>query len=342
MKRLLSLLFFVCLLVSQAAGQYKPDILGAPFVSRTIQMPPDYDGEVVCALVKRQVSAAERAVLYIHGYSDYFFQTEMAEAFNRNGYDFYAVDLRKYGRSILSHQMPFFVKDMREYFADIDSAFAVIRGEGHTDITLAAHSTGGLTASLYMHDRRDDPPARALLLNSPFFDWHLNWFTERVAIPVISWLGRFWPRMVVQKATGVSLYNDSLHKDRQGEWSFDLGLKRGGEPMWAGWVRAIHTAQKELQGGLEINVPVLVMCSDASMFEAKEWNEEYHHHDIILDTKDIQKYARVIGSEVTIETFEGGKHDLILSQPQVRAKVYDFMFDWLDGEGLWYSCHSSL
>ena len=334
MKRLLSSLFFVCLFVLQAAGQYEPDILGVPFVSRTTQMPPDYDGEVVYTLVKRQTPACEKAVLYIHGYSDYFFQTGMAEAFNRNGYDFYAVDLRRYGRSMLPHQTPFFVKDMREYFADIDSAFSVIKGEGHTDIILAAHSTGGLTASLYMHDRRANPPARALLLNSPFFDWHLSWFAEHVAIPVISWLGQFWPKMVAQKATGVSLYNTSLHKDRQGEWSFDLSLKRGGEPMWAGWVRAIHTAQKELQKGLEINVPVLVMCSATSMFEGKEWNEEYHHHDIILDTKDIQKYAGVIGNEITVKTFEGGKHDLILSQPHVRAKVYGFMFDWLGEKGL--------
>ena len=334
MKRLLSLLFFVYLFALQAPGQYVPDILGAPFGSRTIQMPADYDGEVVCTLVERSVSACEKAVLYIHGYSDYFFQIEMAEAFNRNGYDFYAVDLRKYGRSMLSHQTPFFVRDLREYFADIDSALAVIRGEGHTDIILAAHSTGGLTASLYMHDRRENPPARALLLNSPFFDWHLNWFTEHVAIPVISWLGRFWPKMVAQKATGVSLYNNSLHKDRQGEWSFDLSLKRGGEPMWAGWVRAIHTAQKELQKGLLINVPVLVMSSDASMFEGKEWNDEYHRHDIILDTKEIQKYARVIGGEVTVETFEGGKHDLVLSTLPVREKVYSSIFEWLDEQGL--------
>ncbi len=30
--------------------------------------------------------------------SDYFFQTEMADQFNQHGYDFYALDLRKYGR----------------------------------------------------------------------------------------------------------------------------------------------------------------------------------------------------------------------------------------------------
>ncbi len=29
------------------------------------------------------------------------FQTEMAEQFNQHGYDFYALDLRKYGRSHL-------------------------------------------------------------------------------------------------------------------------------------------------------------------------------------------------------------------------------------------------
>ncbi len=38
----------------------------------------------------------QKAVLYIHGFIDYFFQTEMAEQFNQHGYDFYALDLRKY------------------------------------------------------------------------------------------------------------------------------------------------------------------------------------------------------------------------------------------------------
>ena len=329
MRKIHLICFFICLFASRGTAQYVPDILGCPFVSRTIQMPADYEGEVVCTLIKYRSVARQKAVLYVHGYNDYFFQREMAEEFDREGYDFYAVDLRKYGRSILPHQTPFFVKDIREYFADIDSALAIIASEGHNEVILSAHSTGGLTASLYMHDHREHPPCHALLLNSPFFDWYLNWFTERIAIPVISWLGKYWPKMVVQKATEVSHYGASLHKDQRGEWNFDLTLKRDGNPMRAGWVRAIHRAQKELQKGLAADVPILVMSSGASILEGEKWDDAYHIHDIVLDTKEIQKYGLVIGNDVTIKTFEGGKHDLILSTPPVREKVYGSIFEWL-------------
>ena len=334
MKKTSLSLFFICLLALPVAAQYQPDILGCPFVSRTIQMAADNEGDVVCTVIKHLPATHQKSVLYVHGYNDYFFQREMAEEFDRHGYNFYAVDLRKYGRSMLPHQTPFFVKDIREYFADIDSAIAVIKREGHSDIILSAHSTGGLIASLYMNNRKENPPCRALVLNSPFFDWHLGWFTEHIVIPIVSWLGKFRPKMVVQKAAEVSQYSESLHKENRGEWNFDRTLKRDGNPMRAGWVRAIHRAQKELQKGLSIEVPVLVMCSDASMFEGKNWKDEYHTHDIVLDTKEIQKYGRIIGSDIAIKTIEGGKHDLILSSPPVREKAYITTFEWLKGQGL--------
>ena len=51
-------------------------------------------------------------MLHVHGFADYFFQTEYAEWWNARGYDFYALDLRKYGRSIRDHQTPNYVTDL--------------------------------------------------------------------------------------------------------------------------------------------------------------------------------------------------------------------------------------
>src|SRR5687768_3536362 len=75
--------------------------LGDGFVQTTMRFLPDYDGEVIATLVRNEplVSQAKGAVLYLHGFIDYFFQRHVAEAFNGAGYDFYALDLRKYGRS---------------------------------------------------------------------------------------------------------------------------------------------------------------------------------------------------------------------------------------------------
>ena len=69
-------------------------------------------------------------MLYVHGFVDYFFQTHLAEFFTARGYDFYALDLRKYGRSLLDHQTPNFCRDMSEYFPEIDAAVRIIRDGG--------------------------------------------------------------------------------------------------------------------------------------------------------------------------------------------------------------------
>ena len=99
---------------------YQPDVLGSNYEQMTLNFADDYDGKVIATLVRKKAAqATKKAVLYIHGFSDYFFQTEMAEQFNQHGYDFYALDLRKYGRSKLPHQKFYYVLDLREYDAEI-------------------------------------------------------------------------------------------------------------------------------------------------------------------------------------------------------------------------------
>jgi alpha-beta hydrolase superfamily lysophospholipase len=88
------------------------DVLGAPYESHTIDLGTDDEGPVVATLVRRLARPNQeraerptrRAVLYVHGFNDYFFQTHLADFFAERGWDFYALDLRKYGRSLLPHQ----------------------------------------------------------------------------------------------------------------------------------------------------------------------------------------------------------------------------------------------
>ena len=75
----------------------------------------------------------DRAVLHVHGFADYFFHTEYAEWWNARGHDFYALDLRKYGRSLREHQTPNYVEDLREYFPDLDAAWGRVAVEPHPD-----------------------------------------------------------------------------------------------------------------------------------------------------------------------------------------------------------------
>ncbi len=101
-----------------------PDILGPPYTAETLTLPDDDEGSVVATLVHRPAAeTTDRAVLHVHGFADYFFQTAYAEWWTERGYDFYALDLRKYGRSILPHQTPNYVADLAHYHPELDLAW---------------------------------------------------------------------------------------------------------------------------------------------------------------------------------------------------------------------------
>ncbi len=56
-------------------------------------------------------------MLAVHGYTDYFFHTELADHFAGRGFAFYALDLPKCGRSRRDGQTPHFTSDLAHYDA---------------------------------------------------------------------------------------------------------------------------------------------------------------------------------------------------------------------------------
>lgn len=323
--------FLVCFFISFIHAQYIPDILGDDYLCRTIQMPDDYEGKVVCSLIKKpQLPNTKQAILYIHGYNDYFFQKQLGDSINAHGYNFYALDLRKYGRSIHPNQDQFFCKSLKEYFADIDTALTIIQEEGNEKILLMAHSTGGLITPYYLHHKQDYTKVNGLILNSPFLDWNLSWFMEKIVMPIVSFIGKFFPNLVVQDG-GISSYAQSLLKQFKGEWEYDTHWKTlNGHPKKAGWIHAIHEAQQTIQKKANLKCPILVLSSDKSFPETYEWNEAYITSDIVLDVQDIQKYGQTLGNNVTRDTIPNGMHDLILSSKEARDRTYFTIFEWLN------------
>lgn len=149
--------------------EFREDILGAPYESAELPLAPDEEGDVSATLVRRLVPGSERAVLYVHGYVDYFFQTHLADHFVERGYSFYALDLRKYGRSLRPHHSPNFVRDLAAYDEELDAAVRVIREEdGHRQLLVNGHSTGGLVTALWAGRRAGRGVVDGLFLNSPF------------------------------------------------------------------------------------------------------------------------------------------------------------------------------
>jgi len=322
-------LFIIAVAVSSGASvnDWQPDVLGEDFEMRYVDHGTDYSGPVRSTIVRLKSDCVCGAgVLYVHGFNDYFFQAEMAREFASHGYGFYAVDLRKYGRSLMENQQKFQVHDLREYFADIDSAVVQMRDDGVGRIVLMGHSTGGLITSLYMSEN-PAPGVCALVLNSPFLDWNQSKLQEKLLIPAVRSISRIAGGMKIPQG-GDDGYARSLLKSFDGEWEYNTDWKLIQSPaVEASWIAAVDEAHDVVQNNPGITVPVLLMHSDRSYGHSDD--ARYDNSDAVLDVEDISRYGRGLGFNVTEVVVRGGLHDLALSSSEVRSAMYDYMFDWL-------------
>ncbi|PLW93252.1 MAG: alpha/beta hydrolase [Marinilabiliales bacterium] len=293
--------------------KYTPDTELKGFEMIQIEQPDDYEGKVICTVIRKKCAElCKKAVLYIHGFNDYFFQEEMALRYNNEGFNFYALDLRKYGRSLLPHQKFTNVRDLKEYYADIDSALNIIAEEGHDFVLLNGHSTGGLVGSLYTADNRNSNKFHAFFANSPFYDYNLGFFLREIGVPIVKFLGGFMPN-VRMKTDINTLYGESLYKDDHGEWDYNPELKRHNPPpVTFSFVRAIRNGHKRVQKGIEINVPVLVMHSDKSVY-GKFWSSKFMDGDAVLNVKHTRENAEKIKGDIRILEIKHALHDMIMS-----------------------------
>ncbi|MBS41914.1 MAG: alpha/beta hydrolase [Nocardioides sp.] len=312
------------------AGDVVTDVLGAPWTAETLGLPPDEEGPVVATLVHHPTThPTGRAVLHVHGFADYFFQVEYAQWWTERGYDFYALDLRKYGRSIRPHQTPTYVADLTDYFAETDLAWSrITERDGHDHVVLSAHSTGGLSMSLWADSRQPEALA-GVALNSPWFDLQgAPWMQSAAANRALEVIGRRSPMRELGRDVN-GFYARSLHREHDGEWDFDLTWKPVTSfPVRFGWLRAIRQGQARLHAGLSVLAPVLVLSSAATR-RPHEMGEDVHTHDIVLDVPQIRQWATAIGPHVTYVAVDGAKHDVVLSRPPVRKVVYTELGRWL-------------
>lgn len=306
---------------------WEPDILAGPWVARSIPLGSDAEGPLDAVLVRSGAPASTRAVLYLHGFVDYFFQTAMAQSFIDAGYDFYALDLRKHGRALRPGQTPNYVTELADYATELDEAEHIIRVEDeHTELVVLGHSTGGLIASLWAHARPGR--ASALVLNSPWLDLNESWFHRVLLTPVVAALSRVSPRTVVGGLA--EHYGRALHRESGGEWDYDLTWKpHAGFPVRAAWFSAVRRGHARVARGLDIACPVLVCTSDAT-------GDNHAAHAAVLSTDSVlsveQIHARAprLGGDVTVVEVPGGAHDLALSPEPARTQYLNLVHHWLE------------
>jgi alpha-beta hydrolase superfamily lysophospholipase len=305
------------------------DVLGKPYRAETIELAADDEGEVVATLVHRPSRGPRgRAVLHVHGFADYFFQTPAADYWVARGYDFYALDLRKYGRSLREHQTPNFVTDLSDYYEEIDEAYRrITERDGHHHVVVTAHSTGGLITPLWVHDRQ--PDVAAIVLNSPWLDLTGSLLLRTAGTRAIDQIGARRPYLAIPREVS-GFYARSLHREHDGEWDFDLAWKPlESWPVYAGWLRAVRRGHARAHRGLDVHAPVLVLTSGASG-RPKEYDQTCSTTDIVLDVELIRKWAPKLAGHVTLVRVEGAIHDVTLSSGPVRERVFDELTRWLD------------
>lgn len=312
-----------------------PDVLGEGWTARTIPLRPDGRStngvDPVATLVSPAGSLGadgprhERAVLYLHGFVDYFFHPHVAAALAQHGYDLHGLDLRDYGRSIRDGRAPNDTHELSVYAEEIDAAVRLLR-ERYASVSLLGHSTGGLVAALWANGRAG--AVDAVVLNSPWLDLRGSWFERRLLTQALRVVGRVAPDVVVGHIA--PHYGRALHSASGGEWDFDLTWKpHDGFPARAGFVRAVRAGHRRVAHGLDIQVPVLVLASDASGPDDRE-------HDALLTTDSVLEVAHIralaprLGPDVTFVEVPGGAHDLALSPAPARERYLKEVVDFLD------------
>lgn len=306
------------------------DVLGAGFEARTLRLPDGAEATLVRYVPEDGPGVGRTPVLYVHGFTDYFFQRHLAEAVAGRGYPFYAIDLRGHGRSIdawtAAGRDANMVNSLELYEQDLDAAAVVIAGDGHTGLVLMGHSTGGLITSMYAHSRPDR--VTALVLNSPWFDLRGSWADRTLVTQAVYVLGRIAPRTVLTSLGGD--YGRALHRATGGEWDYDLAWKPNpGFPVRAGWLAAIRRGHRRIGRGLAVRCPVLVCTSDRTGPDGGE-AALMLSTDAILDVAHMHARAPKLGETVTVSVIEGGAHDLALSPKPAREKYLTTVLDWLD------------
>lgn len=316
---------------------WRPDVLGDGFEARTLHLADDDEGPVAATLVRYAPPTPEpqrpaRVLLYLHGWSDYFFQTEVARYWHARGAAFYALDLRKHGRSLRPGQTPGYIADLAAYDEDLDAAVAVIRRHhgAASRLMIMGHSTGGLIAALWAD--RHPGAVDGLVLNSPWLELQGSSVLRHVSAPAIRQLASFQPKAALPNIDpGFSAR--AVRRADGGEWEYDETWKPSPAfPVRAGWLRAILDGHAAVARGLSVGAPVLVLASTRSLISPR-WSEEMRAADVVLEVELIARRAVELGRVVTVVRIEGGLHDLSLSAPPVRARFYDEIDRWLAGYG---------
>ncbi|MET3718789.1 MULTISPECIES: alpha/beta hydrolase [unclassified Arthrobacter] len=351
--------------------EWQPDILGAGFEACTFEAAGADGVQRTATLVRFRpgvqdrdylgnVPGPRRTVLFLHGWSDYFFNVDLAQFWTGHGFEFYALDMHNHGRSLRPDAPGGYVANLGDYDAEIGQAIEIIRtdsglpeqvqqsvaeeptpGQSEREepepawdetmlLTLMGHSTGGLVAALWVSSHPGT--ASQLVLNSPWLEMHGSSLVRRAASTMVGPVARFRPEAVLRLPER-GFYWRTISSSADGEWAVDDKFRPPmAFPLRAGWLSAVLSGHAKVARGLAIDIPILVLLSRGSA-TGPFWTEEMRRTDAVLDVNIIALRALTLGHTVTVERIEGALHDVFLSPAAVRTDAYARLSRWLCGYG---------
>ena len=327
-----------------------PDVLGAGFEQLELPLGADDEGDVVATLVRHGPRAArdsrgrgsagaarhpEPTCSTCTGGATTSSTPSSPRFWTGAGARFFALDLRKYGRSLRAGQTPGYVTDLAAYDADIEAALTAM-GQGRADAagpararsSCVGHSTGGLTLSLWA--ARNPGRAAALVLNSPWLEFQLSGIGREAIAPVIGFRARVDP-MGPLPNVDLGFYTRSIAKELDGEWEYDHEWRPDrGFPVAPGVAHRDPRGHATIAKGIDVGAPVLTLLSarstllprwDAAMLTSRHRARRRRHRATSLD----------LAPEVTVARIDGALHDVFLSREPARAAAYAAITHWLGG-----------
>lgn len=332
-------------------------MLGDEFECTDLDLGEDDEGPVGATLVRalpEQMSIWDRLrgrlrefeqldVLYVHGWNDYFFQKDLARFFTSRGARFFALDLRKYGRSLREGQTFGYIEELQTYDAEIDAAVAIIHEvqpqatllqpapSAQRKLLLLGHSTGGLVLTLWLNRHRGG--ADALVLNSPWLELQISGAARRAVVPVINLRARYSPHDISLPQIDQGFYAQAQRANCSPEEIAAINLDwrpTNSMPVRSGWLRSIIAGQDQVSAGLDVGAPVCTLLSTKSEF-GLSWKDTMLRADTVLDVEATARAALRVGTSVTVERIDGALHDVFLSGPEARRRAYQRLESWLIG-----------
>ncbi|MCI7551423.1 MAG: alpha/beta hydrolase [Actinomycetaceae bacterium] len=301
------------------------------------------------------------ALIALHGWNDYFYHAHFARYIDSIGGLFYALDLRKYGRSWREGQTWGYIDDLSAYDDEIHIALDVIFTEHGPDIpiVLYGHSTGGLTATLWAH--RHPGALAGLILNSPWLEIQSASGVRHVSTPAVDAMRKVSPRGIIPISdSGIyqrtlnagqldpdapqpltSEQRDVLQRAQErtpedtGDPFFTTGWHTDSRfrhypsfPVRAGWMATILDGHAHVAQGLDVEAPILVLTSTRSTSPSR-WNEDALESDTVLLVEQIWRRAPFLGNNVTLAKIPYAIHDVLLSRRSARTHALDTIHTWL-------------